>query len=62
MFPHIIGNPILFRTPQNTWKQHITRLAETDTKLATLLSKLYGPNKGGLCPFCTWIKCIKVSS
>jgi hypothetical protein len=30
MFPNIIGNPILVRTPQNTWKHHITRLAETD--------------------------------
>jgi hypothetical protein len=33
MFPHIIENPILVRTPQNIWKYHITRLAETDTKL-----------------------------
>jgi len=46
MFSYIIGNPILVRTPQNTWKHHITRLAETDTKLAALLSKHHGPNKG----------------
>jgi hypothetical protein len=42
MFPHIIGIPILVRTPQNTWKHHKIRLAETDTKLAVLLSKLIG--------------------
>ena len=50
MFPQIIGNPNLVRNPQNTWKQHKTRLAEIDTKLTTLLSKLHGPNKGGLGP------------
>jgi hypothetical protein len=50
MFPYIMENPILVRTPKNTWKYHITRLAKTNTKLATLLSKLYGPNKGGLGP------------
>jgi hypothetical protein len=37
MFPHIIENLILVKIPQNTWKHHITRLAETDTKLAALL-------------------------
>jgi hypothetical protein len=46
----MIGNPILVRTPQNTWKHHITSLAETYTKLAPLLLKLHGPNKDGLGP------------
>ena len=62
MFPHIIENPILVRTPQNTWKHHTTRLAGTDTKLIVLLSKLHCPNKSGLSFSCIWIKCIKVSS
>jgi len=62
MFPYIMGNPILVRTSQNTWKHHITRLAKTDTKLATLLSKLHGLNKGGLGLFCKWIKCTKTFS
>jgi hypothetical protein len=62
MFSHIIGNPNLVRNPQNTWKQHKKRLVETDTKLTALLSKLHGPNKGGLGPSFTWIKCIKASS
>jgi hypothetical protein len=53
MTPHIIENPKLTRNPQNTWKHHITRLAETDTKLAALLLKLHGPNKGALNPSCT---------
>jgi len=62
MFPHIIKNPILVRTSQNTWKHHITRLAETYTKMAALLSKLHNLNKHGLGPSYTWIKCIKASS
>ena len=45
MFPHIIGNPKLVRNSENTWKHHKTRLAETDTKLAALLSKLYAQMK-----------------
>ena len=53
MFPHIIGNLKLVRNPQNTWKYYKTILAETDTKLATLLSKLHSPNKDGLGPFST---------
>jgi hypothetical protein len=40
MFQHIIGNPKLVKNPQNTWKHHKTRLAETDTKLAALVPKL----------------------
>jgi len=62
MFPHIIRNPILLRTSQNIWKHHITRMVKTYTKLAALLSKLHGPNKGGLGPFFIWIKCTKTSS
>ena len=62
MFIHIIGNPKLVRNPQNTWKHYKTRVAETDTKLADLLSKLHGPNKSGLGPSCTWIKCTKAFS
>jgi len=62
MFPHIIENLKLVRNPQNTWKHHKTMLAETDTKLAILLSKLHSPNKDGLGPFSTWIKCIKAFS
>jgi hypothetical protein len=46
MFQHILKNLKLVRNPQNTWKHHITRLTETDTKLLVLLSKLYSPNKG----------------
>jgi hypothetical protein len=42
MFSHIIENSILTRTPQNTWKHYIIRLAETDTKLTVFLSKLHG--------------------
>jgi hypothetical protein len=61
MFPHIIENPILVRIPQNTWKHHITRLTETDTKLTALLSKLHGSNKDGLGPSCTRIKHTKAS-
>jgi hypothetical protein len=53
MFPHIIENPKLVRNPQNTWKHHKTRLAETDIKLASLLLKLHGLNKCGLGPSCT---------
>jgi hypothetical protein len=53
MFPHIIENLKLVRNPQNTWKHHKTMLAETDTKLAILLSKLHSPNKDGLGPFST---------
>jgi len=53
MFSHIIGNPKLVRNLQNIWKHHRTRLTETDTKLAVLLSKLYGPNKSELGPSCT---------
>ena len=53
MFPYIIGNSKLVRNSQNTWKHHKTRLAKTDTKLAALLLKLHGPNKGGLGPSCT---------
>jgi hypothetical protein len=45
MFPHIIENPKLVRNSENTWKHHKTRLAETDTKLAALLSKLYAQIK-----------------
>jgi len=62
MFPYIIGNSKLVRNPQNTWKHHKTRLAKTDTKLAALLLKLHGLNKGGLGPSCTWIKCTKAFS
>jgi hypothetical protein len=62
MFPHIIRNPKLVRNPQNRWKHHRIRLAETDTKLAALLLKLHSPNKGGLSPSCTWIKCNKALS
>jgi hypothetical protein len=62
MFIHIIENPKLVRNPQNTWKHYRTKVAETDTKLADLLSKLHGPNKGGLGPSCTWIICINTSS
>jgi len=50
MFPHIIENKKLVRNLQNTWKHYRTRLAKTDTNLATLLSKLHGLNKGGLDP------------
>ena len=38
------------------------KVAETSAKLTALLSKVYGLNKVGLDPFCTWIKCIKASS
>lgn len=62
MFSHIIGNPILVSTPQNTWKHHITRLDEVDKKMTALLAKLHGQNKGGLGPSCTWIKWTKASS
>jgi len=62
MFIHIIGNPKLVRNPQKTWKHYRTRIPETDTKLSDLLSKLHGPNKGGLGPSCTWIICINTSS
>lgn len=55
MFPHIIENSKLIRNLQNTWKYHKTRLAETDTKLIVLLSKLHGQNKGRLSPSYTWI-------
>ena len=62
MFPHIIENSKLVRNPQNIWKHHKTKLAETNTKLIVLLSKLHGPNKGGLSPSYIWIKCIDASS
>jgi len=61
MFPNIIENSKLVRNPQNKWKHHKIRLAETDIKLAALLSRLHGPNKGKLSPSCTWIKCSKAS-
>jgi hypothetical protein len=48
MFPHIIRNLKLARNPQNIWKYHKIRLAEIDTKLTVLLSKLHSPNKCGL--------------
>ena len=50
MFLYIIGNSKLVRNSQNTLKHHKKSLAKTDSKLATLLSKLHGQNKGGLGP------------
>jgi hypothetical protein len=35
---------------------------ETTQKLAALSPKVHDPNKVGLDPFYTWIKCIKASS
>jgi hypothetical protein len=62
MIPHIIRNLKLVRNPQNTWKHHITRLVETDTKLTALLSKLHDQNKGRVGPYYTCIKCTNTSS
>jgi hypothetical protein len=62
MFPQLIGNPKLVRNPQNTWKHHKTRFAETNTKLTALLLKPHGPNKGGLSLSCIWIENIKALS
>ena len=39
-----------------------TRLTQTSVKLATLLSKVYGPNKVGFGPSCKLIKCTKAFS
>ena len=59
MFPHIIENKKTSQKSTKHMETSQTRLAKTDTKLAALLSKHHGINKGGLDPSCTWSKCNK---